>query len=364
MSSWRDLGAPALAALLAAGSAAAAPAYDGIGRPATGPEIAAWNIDVRPDFQGLPKGSGSVAQGQVVWEGKCASCHGIFGESRDVFTPIVGGTTAEDMKTGHAARLQDPTYPGRTAMMKLSTLSTLWDFISRAMPWTAPKSLSHDEVYAVVAYILNLANVVPQDFTLSDRNIAEVQQRLPNRNGMTTKHALWPGRDLGGTDRPDVQGSSCMKDCAVEPRIASSLPDFARNANGNLAQQNRLVGAQLGADTSRPAATAAPGSAAPRAAAQAAARGTEPAAPHGNGVALLKSHGCVACHGIASRIVGPALRDVANKVAGRADAVPYLVGRIRSGGSGTWGSVPMPPQTLSDADATAIAQWIAAGAQP
>ncbi|HEX7385112.1 MAG TPA: cytochrome c, partial [Burkholderiaceae bacterium] len=209
MSSWRDLCAAACAALLATSVAAAPAAWDGIGRPATSAEIAAWNIDVRPDFQGLPKGSGSVAQGQVVWEGKCASCHGIFGEARDVFTPIVGGTTAEDMKSGHVARLKDPAYPGRTALMKLSTLSTLWDFVNRAMPWTAPKSLTHDEVYAVVAYILDLANVVPDDFTLSDRNIAEVQQRLPNRNGMTTRHDLWPGRDLGGTGRPDVQGSAC-----------------------------------------------------------------------------------------------------------------------------------------------------------
>ncbi|HEX7382792.1 MAG TPA: c-type cytochrome, partial [Burkholderiaceae bacterium] len=85
------------------------------------------------------------------------------------------------------------------------------------------------------------------------------------------------------------------------------------------------------------------------------------AAPAG-AVALLKSRGCVACHGIDSRIVGPAFRDVAAKQAGRADAVPYLVGRIRAGGSGTWGSVAMPPQDLSDADADTIARWIAAGA--
>ena len=65
-----------------------------VGRTATPAEIAAWDIDVRPDFKGLPKGSGSVAKGQEVWEAKCASCHGIFGESNEVFTPLVGGTTA------------------------------------------------------------------------------------------------------------------------------------------------------------------------------------------------------------------------------------------------------------------------------
>ena len=74
-------------------------AYPNIGRTATDKEIAAWDIDVRPDFKGLPKGSGSVAKGMIVWEGKCASCHGTFGESNEVFTPIVGGTTKEDIKT-------------------------------------------------------------------------------------------------------------------------------------------------------------------------------------------------------------------------------------------------------------------------
>ncbi|MCV4754288.1 hypothetical protein OFC37_33005, partial [Escherichia coli] len=80
-------------------------------------------------------------------------------------------------------------------MMKLATVSTLWDYIHRAMPWTAPKSLSVEEVYAVTAYILHLGGVVPEDFVLSDRNIAEVQARLPNRNGMQTQHGMWPGKE-------------------------------------------------------------------------------------------------------------------------------------------------------------------------
>ena len=71
--------------------------------------------------------------------------------------------------------------------MKLPTLSTLWDYIHRAMPWNAPKSLRADEVYAVTAYMLNLGGVVPDDFVLSDATSREVQQRLPNRNGMTTR---------------------------------------------------------------------------------------------------------------------------------------------------------------------------------
>jgi S-disulfanyl-L-cysteine oxidoreductase SoxD len=108
-------------------------AYPGIGRAATPKEVAAWDIDVRPDFKGLPQGQGSVTKGQDVWESKCASCHGVFGESNEVFTPLVGGTTAADVKTGRVARLTDAGFPGRTTLMKVGTVSTLWDYINRAL---------------------------------------------------------------------------------------------------------------------------------------------------------------------------------------------------------------------------------------
>ena len=133
-----------------------------VGRPATAKEVKAWDIDVRPDFKGLPAGSGSVAQGQDIWEAKCAMCHGIFGESNEVFSPLIGGTTKEDIASGKVARLLDEAYPQRTTLMKVPTLSTLWDYISWAMPWNQPKSLSPGEVYAVTAFMLNLAGVVPE----------------------------------------------------------------------------------------------------------------------------------------------------------------------------------------------------------
>jgi len=69
-----------------------------------------------------------------------------------------------------------------------------------------------------------------------------VQQRMPNRMGMNTDHALWPGREWGSkTTRADTANTACMKNCATDPRVASLLPDFARNAHGNLRDQNRLV---------------------------------------------------------------------------------------------------------------------------
>ena len=334
--------------------------YPNVGRAATPAEVAAWDIDVRPDFNGLPAGSGSVAKGMVVWEGKCASCHGIFGESNEVFSPIVGGTTKADVKTGRVARLTDSSYPGRTTLMKVSSVSTLWDYIRRAMPWTQPKSLSTEEVYAVTAYLLNLAGVLPDPFTLSDKNIAQVQQLLPNRNGMTTDHGMWPGAAFG-KGKPDVRALACMKDCGVEPTLASFLPDFARDAHGNLSEQNREVGAQLGADTSRPA------SAAPiQRGALAAAPPVKVGAASGDAAAataLTQKHNCVACHGVNNRIVGPGFREIAQKYAGRTDAAGYLAAKIKAGGAGVWGSTPMPPQTLAEADAKLIAQWLADGAK-
>jgi cytochrome c551/c552 len=344
--------------VLQAGAAAAAERFPGVGRAATPAEVAAWDIDVRPDFQGLPKGAGSVAKGQEVWEAKCASCHGVFGEATEVFNPIVGGTTADDVRTGRVANLKRTDYPARTTLMKLSHVSTLWDYINRAMPWNQPKTLSVEEVYASTAFILHLGGVVPADFVLSDRNIAEVQQRLPNRNGKTQAHAMWPGKDFrGATARPDVQGSSCMRDCPVEPRVASLLPDFARNAHGNLAEQNRTVGAQRGVDTSRAGAPAAAAMAASPVVAQAPAAAGGTKAPRD----VLQKNACTACHAADRKLVGPSWADIARKHAGRTD---YLAEKIKAGGAGVWGSIPMPPQALPAEDARRVAQWLATGAAP
>jgi cytochrome c551/c552 len=366
MSSCRDVlrfGVAAALSLSAGLAAAQGGPYPGVGRPATPKEIAAWDIDVRPDFRGLPKGSGSVTKGQDVWEAKCASCHGIFGESNEVFSPIVGGTTKDDVRTGRVARLTDPSFPGRTTLMKLSSLSTLWDYINRAMPWNAPKTLTTEEVYAVTAYILNMGSIVPDDFTLSDANIRDVQKLLPNRNGKTTDHALWPGAGFAKR-KPDVVATACMSHCATEPKVASLLPDFARNQHGNLAEQNRIVGAQRGADTTKPApATLAESAARAGSVTVAAAAPAAAGAGGSSAFALAQKHACTACHGLDAKLVGPSFQDIAKKQGGRGDAVEYLSGKIKAGGSGVWGAIPMPPQSLGDDDARAIAQWLAAGAR-
>jgi cytochrome c551/c552/cytochrome c553 len=350
----RCLAAAAMTLLLVSPAQAAAQSkYPGVGRAATPAEVKAWDIDVRPDFKGLPPGSGSVQKGQQVWEAKCASCHGVFGESNEVFTPLIGGTTAADIQAGRVKSLTSPDTP-RTTMMKLSTLSTLWDYVNRAMPWNAPKTLTTEEVYAVVAYMLNLADIVPGDFVLSDRNMAEVQKRLPNRDGKTRDHGLW---DIKA--KADVANVACMKDCPTEARLASALPEHAKGAHGDLAAQNRPVGPVRGSGPdSRPAASATtPG---PAAAISSPAATTTPGKL--DVADLAKRKACLSCHGVDKKIVGPAFREVAQRYKGRPEAAGILVERLKRGSSGNWGPIPMPANPdLPEEDARALVRWILDG---
>jgi cytochrome c len=202
--------------------------------------------------------------------------------------------------------------------MKVATVSTLWDYINRAMPWNAPKSLKPDEVYAVTAYLLNLGGIVPADFTLSDKNIAEVQKRMPNRNGMTTDHAMWPGNEFGaGKVKPDVQAKACMSHCEVPqdvPRACPRMPTAPRQP----AEQNRLVGPQRGAVTVDAAKS---GAAKPSA-----------ADPLAAAVALTQKNGCTACHGMTTKLVGPGFAEVAEvRRPGRLPGGQDRLGRGRVG---------------------------------
>jgi cytochrome c len=166
---------------------------------------------------------------------------------------------------------------------------------------------------------------------------------------------------MGNGGKPDVRAVACMKDCAAEPTVASFLPDFARNAHGNLAEQNRMVGAQHGADTTKPAGAAPAAPAAPKAPATPAAGGD--AASFAPIQKLLTANNCLACHGIDKKIVGPGMTEIAKKYAGRGDAQAYLAQKIRVGGAGVWGGIPMPAQAISEGDAATLAKWLAEGAK-
>jgi cytochrome c len=206
--------------------------------------------------------------------------------------------------------------------------------------------------------------VVPSDFTLSDRNMLAVQAKLPNRNGLARFEELWQVRGKG-----DVQNDACMRDCPVGEGLLSSLPDRARDAHGNLAEQNRIVGPTRGADTTRPAVTGVgTASLAVRTAAASGVGGTAVASV-GPGVArgpgtVARDAGCLACHGIGNRIVGPSFREVAERYQGDAGALEKVAGRVRNGAQGAWGAIPMPPQPqLSPEDTVAVVRWILEGAK-
>ncbi|WP_294537228.1 c-type cytochrome [uncultured Rhodoblastus sp.] len=333
----------ALALLLGASMPAAFALDDfaAVGRPATPAEIKAWDIDVGPDFAGLPQGSGSVEQGQAVFEEKCAVCHGSFGESNKVFSPLVGGVEKGDLVTGHVAALLRKDFPARTTFMKVATVSTLFDYIRRAMPWNAPKSLNNDQVYAVLAYLLNLSDIVTDDFVLNDRTIRDVQKIMPNRNGMTYEHSMWPSPVFSGKPvKPDTANTACMSKCKAAPELVSSLPDYALSSHGNLAEQNRSFGEVRGRKTAESA----------------------PVAEKPTPLKIAETAGCLGCHAINAKGVGPAYAEVAAKYKGE-NASARLVAKIRGGGAGVWGDVAMPAQEdIKDADLQAVVAWVLAGA--
>lgn len=354
--------------LLAMSHAAVAQPLPGIGRTATPKEIVAWDIDVRGDFKGLPKGSGSVRKGNAVWDNKCASCHGTFGESMEVFGPIVGGTTSEDMKTGRVQALADGSEPKRSTLMKVNTLSTIWDYINRAMPWNAPKTLTVEEVYAVTAYILYMGDILPANFVLSDKNIAEVQKTMPNRNGMTSKHGMWEVKGKG-----DTKNTACMKDCIKKIEITSVLPDYACDAHGNIAEQNRHFGGVRGADlqvacnphppieelnriyntpyhASADAPTTLVAITKPSTAV--------PKTVEARGLYLLKQNQCISCHGMTNKVVGPGFKEVADKYKGDASAETRLIGVVKNGGSGVWGGVMPAHAHIKDEQVKSMIQYI------
>lgn len=186
MSTRDRIGAITLALALAVPAAASAQGY-GLGRKVTEQDLAAWNIDVAPDGRGLPRGSGSVAQGKAVYDAQCASCHGAKGEGKPA-DRLVGGVGSLGSRT-----------PVKTIGSFWPYATTVYDFVYRAMPFQAPQSLKPDEVYAVTAYLLHLNGLLPADAVLDQASLPKV--RMPNRDGFFAD------------PRPDVFGNGCRVDC-------------------------------------------------------------------------------------------------------------------------------------------------------
>ena len=173
----------------------------GIGTVATAEQIAGWDIDIRPDGTGAPPGKGSVKEGEALYMERCAACHGEFGESAGRWPPLAQGkgTLASN----------DPV---KTVGSYYAHLSSVFDYVRRAMPFGDSQSLKNDELYAVVAYLLYLNDIVDDKFVLSKETWAQV--KMPNAGGFydddreTSEKAFW-------TAHP------CMTDCRSPVGVTS-----------------------------------------------------------------------------------------------------------------------------------------------
>jgi cytochrome c len=188
----------AMAALMLIASPLAAKKL-GLGREAHPDEVKAWDIDVRPDGAGLPAGKGSVQEGEALFLERCAACHGEFGEGAGRWPPVAGG---------HGSLGKES--PEKTIGSFWPFASTAFDYVRRTMPFGDAQSLTPDEVYALIAFILNMNDVVEDDFVLSKENFASI--KLPNEKGFrdddrqTAEKHFW---------RKDV----CTKNCKAEVKI-------------------------------------------------------------------------------------------------------------------------------------------------
>ena len=270
----------------------------GLGRAATPEEIALWDIDVRPDGLGLPAGSGDVMTGDKIYTEKCSACHGVFGEGTGRWPVLAGGQGS----------LSDAR-PVKTIGSYWPYLSTVYDYVNRAMPFGNAQSLTHDEVYAITAYLLYLNDEVDEDFVLSSDNFAEA--RLPN------EEAFKPD------DRVEVEFAAfkeepCMSDCkpSVEITMRAAVLDVTPEET-----------AAKAAAKAEEAQAAEPTPEAPTAEAPAVEVAEAPAADP----ALIKAgekvfRKCKSCHQIGAKAknrVGPVLNGIVDGPAGAVEDFRY-----------------------------------------
>jgi cytochrome c len=176
-----------------------------LGALATPEEVAGWDIDVRPDGLGAPVGSGNAYDGEEVYLDRCAACHGDFGEGVDAWPVLAGGTGTLDSHD-----------PVKTTGSYWPYASTMYDYIYRAMPFGEAQSLSHDETYQVVAYLLYMNDIIDDEYEVSHENIGSIE--MPNQNGFVLPDP-----------RPDVQitdANPCMSNCMVPTQIIGKARDI------------------------------------------------------------------------------------------------------------------------------------------
>ena len=158
---------------------AQSPKY-GIGHAPTADEIRQWDISAAPNGKGLPEGSGTAAIGKEIYANRCARCHGAKGEGGDS-VPLAGGQGS----------LKNPK-PIKTVGSFWPYATTIFDYVSRTMPFDKPGTLTANQAYAVTAYVLFLSGIVHEDTVMDARSLPKVQ--MPNRGGFVAD----PRPDTGG----------------------------------------------------------------------------------------------------------------------------------------------------------------------
>ncbi len=153
----------------------------GIGRAATPTEIGDWGASIGPNGEGLPPGRATAADGKNAYERRCARCHGLT------------GTEGPDNRLAGGADTLTSERPRKTVGSYWPFATTLWDYTNRAMPFDQPGSLTPDEVYGVVAYVLFLNAIIGENDPIDASSLPRV--RMPNRDGFTAD----PRPDVGPT---------------------------------------------------------------------------------------------------------------------------------------------------------------------
>ncbi|NKX45740.1 c-type cytochrome [Roseibacterium sp. KMU-115] len=173
----------------------------GLGRTALPEEIAAWDIDIRPDGTGLPVGLGDVYTGEELFVDLCSACHGDFGEAVGRWPQLAGGYGTLESED-----------PVKTIGSYWPYLSTVWDYVHRAMPYGSAQSLTDDEVYAIVAYLMYVNDMVDDDFELSNENFLEIA--MPNEDNFFMD-------DRAETEYTLFTGEPCMENCRESVEITA-----------------------------------------------------------------------------------------------------------------------------------------------
>ena len=275
----------------------------GLGRAALPEEIAAWDIDVRPDGMGLPEGEGSVEDGEIVFSEKCAVCHGDFGEAVGRWPVLSGGqgTLTDDR-------------PVKTIGSYWPYLSTVWDYVHRAMPFGDAQSLEPDEVYAIVAYLMYVNDLVDDDFVLSKANFTE--QEMPNEANF-----FMDDRAVAGGELETFTQAVCMEACkpGVEITARAAVIDVTpEDAEARKAREARHAGEGEAMSAAEPAA-----SEEAQVLPAAADEGLDPALV-AQGEKVFKK--CKACHQVgegAKNRTGPVLNGVVGREFASVDGFKY-----------------------------------------